>query len=374
MRVAFVLPRARAVDGWGRYGVELARAAPAVGIEPVLVTAERRVDPELAGFEHHGVLPPIFAGRFETVRNLTATPRVRRVLRTCAIVHGVAEPYLPLLALACGARQPFAQTAHGTWSVRPLRNRLQRPLFACALRRVDLLVAQSRYTLQAMAREVRLPPHEVLPGGVRVDEGHPAPVLLPEWSRGAPVILGVGQVKRRKGIHVALEAAALARRRHPDLQFVVVGPANEDSGYVRFLRREAGRLGMDSAFRLMGEVSAAELAAWYRRADVFLQLPVQDGEAFEGLGLVYLEAAAAAVPAVGTSGCGAAEAIREGETGLIVPQNDPPAAAGAVCRLLEDDALRAAMAVNAVARAKALSWAALAAGLARHYRALLERS
>jgi phosphatidylinositol alpha-1,6-mannosyltransferase len=368
VRVAFITPRARAIDGWGRYAIELARATARRGLEAVLVTAEHDRDPGVEGVEHHVVLPRIFARRAEAYRNLLAVPAVTRALSSCSIVHGIAEPYLPLLALACGARQPLVQTAHGTWAIRPFDAPFQRPLFRRALRRVDLLVAQSAHTLRAMQARVDLPRHLVIPGGVRAeafDRESAAP--LPDWAHRGAIVLAVGQVKKRKGIHVALEAVALARRSHPGVRLVVAGPLRGDSDYVDSLQRRARTLGMADTFHLLGETAEEVLAAWYQAATVFMLLPVQDGDAFEGLGLVYLEAAAAGVPSIGARGCGAAEAIDEGATGFLVPQNDPIAAAQALERLLADRSLRDRMSSAARERARRMSWTRLADTLAAHY-------
>ena len=103
------------------------------------------------------------------------------------------------------------------------------------------------------------------------------------------------------------------------------------------------------------------LVAWYQNADVFLLPSVNDGSSFEGLGFVFLEAAAAGTPSIGTRDCGAMEAIRDGETGLLVAQHDIRGTADAVIRLLGDDDLREKMSANAPAHALALSWDKLAA-------------
>jgi glycosyltransferase involved in cell wall biosynthesis len=136
---------------------------------------------------------------------------------------------------------------------------------------------------------------------------------------------------------------------------------------------QADALGMRDAFHIVGEVTFAALVAWYQAADVFMLLPVHDRGTFEGLGLVYLEAAAAGLPAIGTFGCGAEEAIVDGTTGLVVPPNDARAAAAALCRLLEDGALRQRMAAAARTRASGMSWTRLAESLAMYYRDLSHR-
>jgi phosphatidylinositol alpha-1,6-mannosyltransferase len=121
---------------------------------------------------------------------------------------------------------------------------------------------------------------------------------------------------------------------------------------------------------LLGGVASDELVAWYLRADVFLLLPVNVGSSFEGLGLAYLEAAAAGRPCIGTRECGAAEAVIDGETGLLVPQGDAAAAEGALIRLLESQGLRARMGEAGRRRAEQLTWARLAKRMQEEYERL----
>jgi glycosyltransferase involved in cell wall biosynthesis len=130
---------------------------------------------------------------------------------------------------------------------------------------------------------------------------------------------------------------------------------------------------MADAFHLTGELPFADLVAWYRRADVFMLLPIDDAGSFEGLGLVYLEAGAAGLPAIGTTGSGAEEAIVDGATGLLVPEGDAEAAAAALELVLGDSDMRARMSLAAVQRADEQSWDRLAGELLAHYQALLNR-
>ena len=105
LRVGYVAVRAQGTDGWGRYTVELVRAVRARGIEPVLVTAQREADPGLDGVERHAILPAPLSHRFDTLRSLLASPRLKPILATCDLVHCLVEPYLPLVARSCPAEQ-----------------------------------------------------------------------------------------------------------------------------------------------------------------------------------------------------------------------------------------------------------------------------
>jgi len=87
-----------------------------------------------------------------------------------------------------------------------------------------------------------------------------------------------------------------------------------------------------------GEASAAELPAYYDAADVFA-MPCRSrwfGLDVEGLGVVYLEAAASALPVVVGNSGGAADAVISGETGLVVPSGGAGILGDQVTTLLSD--------------------------------------
>jgi len=373
VRVGYVAVRAQGLDGWGRYTVETVRAVRERGIEPVLITADPEMDPALDGIERHVVIPRPLAGPFSGPLSLTAAGRLRRVLRTCDVVHGIVELYGPLISWSRPRRLPYVQTAHGSWAALPLRTPWRRWFYQAALNRVDLLVVQSEYTRDQIARGGRLPRHVVWPAGVRAgDFGGSDIAGLPSWAGAGPVILSVGAMRSRKGHHVALEAVARIQAQFPDLQFVIIGGGSKAGRTAVELPRLAEDLGLAGRAHFLGPVPFAELAAWYRRADVFLLLPVNRGGTFEGLGLVYFEASAAGKASVATIDSGAAEAVIHEETGLLVPQNDPAAAAEALIRLLGDDNLRLRMGDAARRRAQRFSWDHLAERLVGAYEALVD--
>ncbi|NJL95257.1 MAG: glycosyltransferase family 4 protein [Anaerolineae bacterium] len=372
MRVAFLTQQATSADGWGRYSVEVVRHLHALGVMPVLLTAFPDKDPALAALEHHVVLPPAFGGRLAGLRGLRKAPALRRALQGCDVMHCLVERYAPLAALARPADMPCLLTAHGTWAVRPLEHRVSRVLYGWAFRQANPLIVQSRFTLAQMQRHLALPHAEVLSGGIDPARfAAPAELALPGWAQQGQVIFSAGAIKTRKGYHVLLEAFARVAQQLPAAHWVVAGGEGGQAGYAERLRARIATLGLVSRVHLLGQVSEAELLAWYQRADVFALLPANDGSSFEGLGLVYLEAGASGVPSVGALDCGAVDAIREGETGFLVPQNNPQAAAEALLRLLHDPSLRARMGHAARQFAASLTWARLAQALLRRYEAAL---
>ncbi len=372
MRVCFVSERGRGNDGWGRYTVEVVRALREQGVTPVLVTADSQTDRELAGIEIHPVLPPLFRGRGQTLRTLWRAPRLRSILKQCDMVHCFVELYAPLVALSCPRSVPFVQTAHGTWATTPLVNSWQRWFFRPAFRRADTVIFQTQFVRDRMAAQMRLPRHLVATGGVRAELFQaPAASHGPARTLAGRVVLSVGAVKERKGHELTLEAVALARKVLPDLHFVLVGAIDGSHNCAQDLQQRALALGMEEAFHMTGRVAFDELVAWYQRADLFALLPIDRNDALEGLGLVYLESAAAGVPAIGVKESGASEAIVDGETGLLVDQGNPQAAGEAILHLLTNDALRARMGEAARIRAQQFSWVDLARRLKETYVALI---
>ena len=119
--------------------------------------------------------------------------------------------------------------------------------------------------------------------------------------------------------------------------------------------------------RMLGRVPDADLAALYGSADVFAMLCRNRwiGLEQEGFGIVFLEAAACGVPQVAGDSGGAAEAVSDGETGLVVREpRSVEEVETALGRLIADDALRHTMGTAARQRAEAeFSYDLLAARL-----------
>jgi phosphatidyl-myo-inositol dimannoside synthase len=119
--------------------------------------------------------------------------------------------------------------------------------------------------------------------------------------------------------------------------------------------------------RFLGRVPDDDLPALYGCGDVFAMLCRNRwaGLEQEGFGIVFVEAAAAGVPQVAGESGGAAEAVADGESGLVVRSpGDPRAVAGALAALFDDPARRAAMAVAGRVRAeRELAYDVLAARL-----------
>ena len=139
-----------------------------------------------------------------------------------------------------------------------------------------------------------------------------------------PIVLYVGKLSPGKGFPVFVEAARRIASERPGTVFVVVGdgaPPDSSAG---------------ADFRCLGPRPGPEVAALYTVAEVVVHPAVWP----EPFSRVLLEAGAFGKPVVGTWIGGTPEAVRDGDTGILVERGDPEALARAVVRLLSDDRLR----------------------------------
>ena len=97
--------------------------------------------------------------------------------------------------------------------------------------------------------------------------------------------------------------------------------------------------------KAIGGVPGRELPRWYREADVFCLLSIE-----EGLALVLLQAMAMGLPVIATPNTGAEDLIEDGVHGFIVPARDPKAAAARLQQLADAPELRRQMGAPARAR------------------------
>ena len=288
---------------------------------------------------------------------LLPSPAVRRrVLRArqehgaTAVWFGAAAP-LGLLAPAlrrAGAERLVA-TTHGHevgWAALPGARSLLRRIG----RDVDVVTYLGEYTrrrlstvLGPQAQLDRLAP------GVDLDRFSPtdevrefARQLRARYDLGtAPVVVCVSRLVHRKGQDTLIAAWPSIRSRVPGARLLIVGRGP----YEADLREQAARGGVAEDIVFAGGVPEDELAAHIVAGDVFA-MPCRTrrrGLDVEGLGMVYLEAGACAIPVVAGNSGGAPDAVLNGETGFVVNGRDVADVADRITTLLRDPALRRRM-------------------------------
>ncbi len=292
---------------------------------------------------------------------------VVRKSRPDLLVAGNFRPFGEL-ARRVGGRHgvPYVVVFHGLdlmrLEVRGASSRWRRRLFERIARGAGGFVFNTSFTAGLM--EEHFPhwldgrPWGVVRPGVDVERFRPGEAPPGD---GPPVLLTVARYAARKGIDTVIRAMPGILRRRPDVIYRVRGKGNREP-YLRL----AEEVGVAHAVDLGGPVSEEALPALYRECTLFVMLAREedDGVDVEGFGIVYLEAGASGRAVVGADSGGVAEAVVDGETGLLVPPADPEAGAAAILGLLDDPERARRLGVAGRARAEtSFTWSRQARGL-----------
>ena len=270
---------------------------------------------------------------------LGALPRLLRLRRqgfafVAIDAHFAYPDGLAAVLLGRLLRVPVVLTLRGTELLLAPR-RLRRPQMAWALRRAARVIAVSP-ELAALARELGVPDERLrlIPNGVDAELFRPTGRAAARRELGlpeeAPILLTVGSLGERKGIHLVLEALAALAGRFPGLRYLVVGGEGPEGAWGGELRRRAEDLGVAGRVLFAGPRRRRELPAWYNAADLFL-LP----SSLEGSPNAVLEALACGTPVAATPVGTLPELLAEPGAGLLIERRDAAAVAEAVTAALE---------------------------------------
>jgi len=142
----------------------------------------------------------------------------------------------------------------------------------------------------------------------------------------------VARLVGHKGIDTGLRVLAGLRAAYPDLRYAIVG-SGPFQAQLEALARE---LGVEHLVRFLTAVPDEDLPGLYNSAEIYLGLSRAEGLLMEGFGISLVEASACGIPVVGARQGGIPDAVREGETGLLVDSTDLPAIIESVHSLLQN--------------------------------------
>ncbi len=242
---------------------------------------------------------------------------------------------------------PYGIVLYGT-DLLLLRHRIRHSALKRAVARsligsASVLVAISRWTreeavsllddlgLQGKSIDVRLlplgtDPEHFRPGvdtsGVRARYG----LAEGRW------LLTVARLAAHKGIDTVLRVLSALGSEYPDLRYLVVGRGDRLSD----LKGLARNLGVADRVRFLTNVPDSDLPALYNTAEIYMGLSRPAGLMVEGFGISLSEASASGIPVIAGSGGGIPDAVRDGETGLLVKVEGAEAATSAARKLLGD--------------------------------------
>lgn len=219
------------------------------------------------------------------------------------------------------------------------------------LRRASKVVANSE-GLKKLSEAADPVPVIVIPNGVDTAFFRP-PVQRPDSGETPFRILFVGRFQEQKNLGWLLREFAILDRELPDrltLDLVGSGPLEAS------LKNLAEKLGIASRLRWHGWTSRADLRAFYQAASVLV-----NPSRYEGMPNVVLEAMACGLPVVASAVAGNDAVVRDGETGFLVPLDDPESLRTALRRLQADPVRACTLGRAARVRAETeFSWSRVA--------------
>jgi phosphatidyl-myo-inositol dimannoside synthase len=148
-------------------------------------------------------------------------------------------------------------------------------------------------------------------------------------------LITVARLVGHKGIDTGLRVVAALRDAYPDLRYAIVG-SGPTQPQLETLARD---LGIRESVRFLTGVPDADLPALYNCAEIYLGLSRAEGLLMEGFGISLSEASACGIPVVGARQGGIPDAVRDGETGLLVDSTNLRAVIEVVQALLQDQEL-----------------------------------
>ncbi len=218
--------------------------------------------------------------------------------------------------------------AHGSEFLARPGSIKERRMIAC-LAKADIIAANSHFTANLAKpfiggkTELR-----VIPPGVEPLTGATR-TFTPRAAKGGGRILTIARLEPRKGIDMVLQAIPALQRTHPDIVYDIIGKGADKARLAAL----AEKLGIANRVHFYGHIAEAEKAALLAAANVFALPNRREPDSVEGFGIVFLEAAAFGVPSLAGTDGGTADAMLEGQTGLLVDGADGAAVQSALLKM-----------------------------------------
>ena len=193
-------------------------------------------------------------------------------------------------------------------------------------------------------------------------QGRSAARTIVDLPQDSLVVSFVGRIQPHKGPEVLIRAISELVKHSPLLRHrlivnIIGGASGVNTEEVDRLKELATWLAIDDVVRFAPPVPRADLAQWYRAADLVV-VPSYS----ESFGLVALEAQACGTPVVATAVGGLRTAVADGISGVLVDGHDPKAWSSVISRLLQEPQRRVLLSMGAIEHASHFGWDATARG------------
>ena len=334
-------------NGYGNFTHEYCRALKAKGISFKLLLPVDEPRYEYTDYPVEYILPPyIFNVKTKKIfKYLTFSYSTN-----ADIIHSLFEfPYALIAAkIARQNKRPLIIGGQGTYAVKPLFDFWDRLFLVWSYNTAKRIVTSSYFTKNTLEKfKTITTPIGVIHNGVNLRRFNVKVDIASIQAKypGKKILLTTGVLKPRKGHDVVIKALGQLKKKRDDFHYVIVGPDDEKDRdtYKVGLRESIKELSLESDVTFTGSLPDEELVRYFHACYLFVHTPRIIHWNFEGFGIVYLEASACKKPIVAGDSGGIRDAVVDGKTGIVVPENNPEATALALETLLNDEKLASKM-------------------------------
>jgi len=341
MKITFLTYNLDPRNGWGRLARETTDGLKARGLDLELLSE--------INSDHPYPNEKNILGR--GLKAISCAPKIRRFIKDADLIHSwEGNPYsITAFLSALGLGKKKIITTTGAYSVQPLYRPFTKLLLTLAYKNADRIVCISQYIKDEIDKVIPGLSTIVITPGVDYQK-----FSGDRFEPKERFILGVGNVRRRKGYHISIPAFGMIASQVPDVKYYIAGKL--DVSFYTRAQELIEQYNIKDRVVFLGSLDDSALKKLYLSAELFILTSINHGHHFEGFGLVFLEAAAAGLPVIGTKGNGIADAIVENKNGILVEQNDIASTAAAILKILTDTNLRRKFSKESVQWAKDNSW------------------
>jgi phosphatidylinositol alpha-1,6-mannosyltransferase len=274
--------------------------------------------------------------------------RINEMAREVGAELIVLDPAVPLGIIGPWLDLPYAVVLHGAEVTVPGRLPGSKKVLSNVLCKASIIIASGTYPAKEAQRAAgRNLDISVVTPGVDIQRFRPLSQQQKVDARAhfsidenTDLIVGISRLVPRKGFDVLIRAVAHLVNDFPNLRLVIGGTGRDRNRLERIIRE------LRAPVTMLGRISNDDLPMLYGCADICAMLCRSrwGGLEQEGFGIVFAEAAACGVPQIAGQSGGAADAVVDGETGLIIrnPNRVDDVVAG-LRQLLNDETRRKKM-------------------------------
>ena len=341
--------------GIGTHAYQIARFLHNQGLIVTVLSPQDHVNDE--SIEKYNCDQP-----FEIVRLEPKKVRILSIIHKLNKIIATINQFHPDLIIASGVRAaqiigllsvvfhvPWIAVGHGSefGHKRSLKTFFTRFVF----NKANAIISVGKYTQKAMENiGIKNPVNTIIHNGAdqnqffRLTSQEIDQFRKDNYVQKKFVLLTVGSVTDRKGQEVVIRALPKMLERNPNIVYWMAGLPQE----LDKLTQLAEELNVRQSLKFWGTVSNDDLVKLYNTCDLFVMTSRQlaDGD-FEGFGIAVIEAALCGRTAVVSGDSGLEEAVHNGITGCVIPQNDPEELAKIVFQLASDNLILEEFSQNA---------------------------